>query len=455
MKKFLILLTAICVLEGITSDVQAHWRYSHQYFAEQALQVFADNGFVTFVSFLNSPAPAIQNGDSHIQDCRTYLDCLKNGLRDADLRAEGIYGVDKHCSVLGDDDCGDRTNNIKEMIVGDHQYNPYSRTGYHGGKTAPELIERVERDFPGWYASENELISLLTGSTQDEKLASLKQYMREADAAMFAEYFFSEARREHEQGRIGMSMYYLGMALHAVQDLTVPHHSHISKDGHESYEKYMWETYLQKGTQNIPLSSGTVRFYLLFSARLDPKTFVISNSLQSFNWDLNNPSTSAAKSARIAVLSTAGFLAHYFSVIKLNDTFVGSIACSGRYPVLFFNVAMNLHIAGTFDIDFPGNDYDGTPIYFNISGSNLLNRLSFVVSMYWNNNHANLFRRDSFEGEIIDGYFFATGELIEDIAADCDPLDLEMHKYGSENNSFSQSPLFRSQQADCLLGVND
>jgi len=316
-------------------NAEAHWTTTHEHMVDLVCDTFQNDGKGQYCEFLKS-IPTDKE--------RTYLDLLKQGVVDADLRVNGIYAVDRHCvdpSMLPEDPSCPKIvyNDIPEMIVGDHGYNPNTRAGFH---SLQEKIDRVNMDWPEWIGDPigQKLLAVLKGNTTDKKKETLLRLMRKANAADLVEFFYKRALNEWKNGHPGDAFYNLGIALHGVQDLTVPHHSRLITGYSDiSYEGYVWETYLESGAVRPDISG----FYL----NKTPEGWVRMNAKESFDWDPDNPSATASKSVSSGVASTAGFLTYFFDKAHIelpgpepNPTIVGSVDTPGY--------AFDIYVSGSY-----------------------------------------------------------------------------------------------------------
>lgn len=65
------------------------------------------------------------------------------------------------------------------------------------------------------------------------------------NAMDLATKYYNNARKYYKQGKVEESMFYLGAAVHLVQDMTVPQHANIRLlDSHRQYENFIKRTYL-------------------------------------------------------------------------------------------------------------------------------------------------------------------------------------------------------------------
>lgn len=327
-KLFLII---FCVLFLFPGNGETHWDGTHQTMADLVSVTFTNDGKQQYSDFLQQNAP---------DKGRPYLDLLKQGVRDADLRVNGIYAVDKKCRDITKSSCPESekvANDIPEWIVGDHCFHSKTLKGYH---SLPGPINRVYIDWGGWTEDakiRETLIAVLPGKTFEEKKNALINIMKEANAAKLAEFFYSRALAEWRNNHPGDAFYNLGIALHVVQDLTVPHHSKLIING-GNYEQYVQEIYLKsvKGASKIP------GLYL----RKSPMDWIKTIAEKSYEWS-TDPKVSAGDSFSLGVSATAGFVMNFFNAaaipVKKDSEF---------YPVDERTITLSGHTNAVNSVDF-------------------------------------------------------------------------------------------------------
>lgn len=68
-----------------------------------------------------------------------------------------------------------------------------------------------------------------------------------SNALSLAVDYYKKAKEYWSVHNVNLSMFYLGAAVHLVQDMTVPHHANIRLlDKHRQYENYIKRTYISK-----------------------------------------------------------------------------------------------------------------------------------------------------------------------------------------------------------------
>jgi len=313
-KKAFWVAVVICGITGLFfQKVDAHWFQTHQYMIDLICETYDNDGKDQYCDFLQSIAP-----DKGL----SYLVLLKQGVYDADLRVQGIYAVDFHCEDLSKTSCSDSEkvpNDILEIIVGDHGYNPKTRKGFY---SLPEKQNYVKEKWSEWVNSGSEpvekLLTVLKGKTPVQKKNTLLNLMKKATAADLATFFYNRALIEWEDNHPGDAFYNLGIALHAIQDLSVPHHNRLILDTdtdkrHSNYERYVAETYLPTIKSNPPVIPGR---YI----KKSPGNWIKLVAQESFNWDLDNPSLSASKSVALGVATSAGLMMNFFDEADIDIT---------------------------------------------------------------------------------------------------------------------------------------
>lgn len=308
----LLLVSVITI--GVTflscDEGMAHWWDTHRYMIDHACSAFRNDGKGQYCDFLERA----DYGD-------TYLELLGQGVVDADLRVADIYAVDWHCT---DPDktknCPSEKrvyNDIPEVIVGDHGYNPSTQKGF---SAARKKLKRVEEDWAGWVKEwknreekpGRKLLDALEGTTPDQKKSYLLGLMKTRNATHLASFFYERALEEWENSHPVDAFYNLGIALHAVQDLTVPAHSRLTEGkSHENFEKYVWNTYLREHGDNLVFSGHY--------ADLTPEGWVKLTAGQSYEWDPKKLRGTAEKSVALGVAASAGFLEKFFKDAGIFD----------------------------------------------------------------------------------------------------------------------------------------
>ena len=247
-----------------------------------------------------------------------------------DLRANGLFAISK----INYDTCYDLTLKITcpgqtrqstyditdpSWPVGDHGYNPTTGTGFNSlipDKTSYVNAEEA-RDPVAFqrllYEVAKRYPTCIQPCTPKLKLIELLQVSNAAD---MANEFYGRAQTAWRQNRFVDAMYNLGIALHLVQDATVPFHTQLVGDNppntpHSNYEKHVWEVILGKG-QNKYSVTGDYSY-------LDAKNWLKSNASKSIQFSLDF--NSSYDCVQLGIKSTIGFLYSFFrSVGYIGDT---------------------------------------------------------------------------------------------------------------------------------------
>lgn len=309
---FTIFASILLTLILVNGPAFAHWIESHEVITNLAIQALERD--------------SKSDGDKYkaiVEILNKYKTTLIQGVRDADLRANGIYAIDcqpdgKQCCEIAD---------FSDFIVGDHGFNPVSGEGLYRSRfeftrirdemPMQNYFEHIFRERRSEKA--DKLYRKLSGNTIAEKIESLKHEMDKSNAFILAELFFKRALHEWKMNHPVDAMYNLGLTLHLVQDLSVPHHVRLIKDdiSHGEYEKYVWERYV-RGISSI---SDIGVNYSPIGNPLSEKIFEISQKLSL------NPEQSARDSANLAIASSERLFMNFFtnihpseSIFKLPDT---------------------------------------------------------------------------------------------------------------------------------------
>ncbi|MRR23153.1 hypothetical protein EG830_09260, partial [bacterium] len=119
-------------------------------------------------------------------------------------------------------------NDYDYWIVGDHKYeNGVGRFSLEGQQVLDYIRSSLNNPQTIDYQQAMKLMSVLTGSTNEEKLSYLKSIMDRSNAADMADFFYTRAQNYWISGYRSLAMHDLGIALHLVQDLTEPHHADL------------------------------------------------------------------------------------------------------------------------------------------------------------------------------------------------------------------------------------
>ena len=115
----------------------------------------------------------------------------------------------------------------------------------------------------------------------------------------------------------------------------------------------------------------------------------------------------------------------------------GEIGCQGRPPALFFNdLKLN---EGDIHTSASGNDYNGTPLFFDVDGSFQSNYIDFDIAIYGDSAHTQHVRTDHCSGDW-DGNNFYDGScsLVQDTSAGCVPIWTRLIKDNDQNPGSQQ-----------------
>ncbi|RLB69825.1 MAG: hypothetical protein DRH07_09880, partial [Deltaproteobacteria bacterium] len=212
--------------------VHAHWIQTHLFMTECARKTMVSDGHGAYVGFLDGKQPSSKT---------TFMETLLAGARDADLRANGLYAMDLHCSDYTKwlAECpADKiiANNVADWPVGDHGYNPVNGKGFFPQKMADGTSITGSDTWNGLDVEAHsatprqslvDLLNILGVGTIDEQLAMLHGILLISNAKSMAVEFYGRALNEWQLGNYNDAIYNLGIVLHLVQDMTVPTHVHI------------------------------------------------------------------------------------------------------------------------------------------------------------------------------------------------------------------------------------
>jgi hypothetical protein len=208
---------------------------THQWAAGQATNILAADGWSRYANLLRSKILIGRSGVG-----RTHLSLLIEGIIRADTDLNGCkqYGRD-----IG-------------WPLGDHMTNPYRAFGVWSYNVYENATEH-----PGWQGY-NYVVS---NGRRTGECASAPR-VRSTSAAM-ADEFFARAKQAWHDHQPGDAMYNLGIAVHVVQDATVPSHVHpesnIFRTGHDAFpawasEMHIWYPVNSGGLYTLPQSSNGV-----------------------------------------------------------------------------------------------------------------------------------------------------------------------------------------------------
>lgn len=133
------------------------------------------------------------------------------------------------------------------------------------------------------------------------------------NALTLAEGYYSKALEYWENGESEMSMFYLGAAVHLVQDMTVPQHANIRLlDDHRQFENY-----IRKANMSTPNFSATHGGYYMDSIaefiRCNARTAIkIFNRLKDIEDDEKRYFTITKFTLPLAQKTTAGCLMRFY-----------------------------------------------------------------------------------------------------------------------------------------------
>ncbi len=89
--------------------------------------------------------------------------------------------------------------------------------------------------------------------------------------------YYTKAINQWRYGNKHKSMFYLGAAVHIVQDMTVPQHANIKLlDDHYQYESFVKKTYkslIGFNEEKKPYILGSIRDYIRFNSRVSLKVY--------------------------------------------------------------------------------------------------------------------------------------------------------------------------------------
>src|SRR5215204_4971036 len=206
----------------------------HQWAVEQAKLILFYDGYVRYATLLQSPIRIGGTGEG-----RRHVDLLTDGMIAADTL---LNGCTSYGASVG-------------WPIGDHMLNPYRHFGVFSYYLSPSL--------PGWHG----WAYPRTGSCANAPRVR-------TNSARLSDEFFARAQNEWRAFRPGNAMYNLGIALHAVQDATVPSHVHpeyktkdhfpplagVPLDSYPAWanENRIWNGVSSGGLYNLPTSSNGV-----------------------------------------------------------------------------------------------------------------------------------------------------------------------------------------------------
>ena len=132
-----------------------------------------------------------------------------------------------------------------------------------------------------------------------------------------AEEFYGRAKSSWMEQRYIDALYNLGIAIHLVQDMTVPTHVHIGENvsyDDSEFEGYVWNDYLLVQNNNIPDASVNYN-------KLDIGTWIHNTAVNTYNSIATDNITyeGAETSVKLAVESSAGVIFSFFQDVKYNE----------------------------------------------------------------------------------------------------------------------------------------
>lgn len=130
----------------------------------------------------------------------------------------------------------------------------------------------------------------------------------------------------------------------------------------------------------------------------------------------------------------------------------GEIGCSGLPPALFFN---DLELTdGEVHTSASGNDYNGTPLFFDVNGTFQSNYIDLDIAMYTDAGHSQHVRTDHCAGPW-DGSTFYDGScsLVQDTNAGCVPVWTRMARDQNQNSSTARGCFTIPRVASVLVNV--
>lgn len=128
--------------------------------------------------------------------------------------------------------------------------------------------------------------------------------------------YYAQSLYLWENGKLDKSFFYLGAALHIIQDMTIPQHANIRLlDNHHQYESYIKTTYayldefnVDKGTYLI----DSIRNYIRFNARVAIK---VHNKFKTISNDETRFYHMAKCTLPLAKRTTAGAMVMFYKDI--------------------------------------------------------------------------------------------------------------------------------------------
>ncbi len=140
-------------------------------------------------------------------------------------------------------------------------------------------------------------------------------YGRKSAMDLAIEYY-SKAINLWEKGQFNKSLFYLGAALHIIQDMTIPQHANIRLlDNHRQYESYIKRTY--KYLNDFKIEKGayllsSIEDYIKFNTRVAIK---IHNKFKVISDNENRYYRIAKCALPLAKMTTAGAMVMFYEDI--------------------------------------------------------------------------------------------------------------------------------------------
>lgn len=128
---------------------------------------------------------------------------------------------------------------------------------------------------------------------------------------------------------------------------------------------------------------------------------------------------------------------HEFYVEERQLIVDGEIGCQGHLPALFVN---DLKLKeGDIHTSASGNDYNGTPLFFDVDGTFQSNIIDFDIAMYTDSAHSKHVRTDHCSGNW-DGssFYYDSCSLVQDTSAGCVPIWTRLTKDNNQNAGTQQ-----------------
>lgn len=135
------------------------------------------------------------------------------------------------------------------------------------------------------------------------------------DAKLECNYYFNKAIKFWRKGNIGKSMFFLGAAVHLVQDMCVPHHARgVALNGHSSYERWVQHHFPlysvnSNGIYNI---APSVDDWITYNARIAWSHYPDGLGCTALEDYYHQTTTILLAQAQ---RTTAGFLLYFFNTI--------------------------------------------------------------------------------------------------------------------------------------------